>query len=257
MARATIASLFGGALLATLLLGLWATAGRWRFPDLLPESFTSATLTQAMAGIGRPFAITLLAAVAATSIGLVLAIGCLEHWQRQGRALPGWVLSLLYLPLVVPQIGLLLGIQLLLLQAGLDGSPLALVGTHLLFVLPYLFLALALPYARQDPRYALQAACLGIGPLGVFMKVKLPMLLRPVLAAAAIGFAVSVGLYLPTLFAGGGRLPTLTTEAVALATGADRRLAAVYAFIQAGLPLAGFALALLVPRIVMFRGRGV
>ena len=40
-----------------------------------------------------------------------------------------------------------------------------------------------------------------------------------ILTAAAVGFAVSVGQYLPTLLIGAGRLPTITTEAVALASG--------------------------------------
>ena len=43
------------------------------------------------------------------------------------------------------------------------------------------------------------------------------MLLRPLLIALAVGFAVSVAQYLPTLFAGGGRFSTLTTEALSLA----------------------------------------
>lgn len=50
--------------------------------------------------------------------------------------------------------------------------------------------------------------------------MRLPMLLAPVLTAVAVGFAASVGQYLPTLLVGGGRLSTLTTEAVALAAGA-------------------------------------
>ena len=53
--------------------------------------------------------------------------------------------------------------------------------------------------------------------------MKLPMLLRPMATAAAIGFAVSVAQYLPTLFIGAGRVATLTTEAVTLSSGADRR----------------------------------
>ena len=50
------------------------------------------------------------------------------------------------------------------------------------------------------------------------------MLLRPILVAAAVGFAVSVGLYLPTLFAGAGRFDTLTTDAVSLAASGNRRI---------------------------------
>ena len=37
-------------------------------------------------------------------------------------------------------------------------------------------------------------------------RVALPMLLRAILTAAAVGFAVSVGLYLPTVLIGAGRL---------------------------------------------------
>src|SRR4030095_6734493 len=73
-------------------------------------------------------------------------------------------------------------------------------------------------------------------PWRVFARIKLPLLLGPLLIAAAVGFAVSVGQYLPTLFAGNGRVATLTTDAVTLAAGADRRVIGVYAALQALLP---------------------
>jgi putative thiamine transport system permease protein len=81
----------------------------------------------------------------------------------------------------------------------------------------------------------------------VFWRIKLPMLLRPALFALAVGFAVSVGEYLPTVFAGGGRFATLTTEAVSLASGGDRRVIGVYSFLQALLPWIGFMLAIGLP----------
>ena len=80
------------------------------------------------------------------------------------------------------------------------------------------------------------------------------MLARPVLTALGVGLAVSVGQYLPTLLIGGGRVETLTTEAVALSSGGNRRLIGAYALLQMLLPVLGFALALLVPA-VMFRNR--
>ena len=79
------------------------------------------------------------------------------------------------------------------------------------------------------------------------MAIKLPILLRPLLFAFAIGFAVSVGQYLPTLFAGAGRISTLTTEAVTLSAGSDRRILGVFAITQALLPLIVFATALILP----------
>jgi putative thiamine transport system permease protein len=90
--------------------------------------------------------------------------------------------------------------------------------------------------------------CLGARPNRVFWRIKLPMLLRPVLVAFAVGFAVSNAQYLPTLFAGAGRFSSLTTEAVSLAAGADRRVIGIYVFAQSILPLIPFALALLLSR---------
>ncbi len=146
---------------------------------------------------------------------------------------------------------------MLLLRLGLDGTLLAVVWSHVLFVLPYVFLSLADPWRALDPRYARTAACLGASPAKVLLRVKLPMLLRPLLIAAAVGFAVSVGQYLPTLFAGAGRLSTLTTVAVTLAAGADRRVIGVYVFLQSLLPLVLYGLALMLPAAIYANRRGL
>lgn len=233
--------------LALLGLGLWSLAGRWRYPDALPQTLTLSTWMRQSEALALPFWTTLWAGLAAVLIALALVLACLEHEQRRGRALSQRGLWLLYLPLLVPQVGFLFGVQVLLVVARLDGSAVALVWSHLLFVLPYVYLALVAPYRALDARYERTARCLGAGPARVFWRVKLPILLRPILIAASIGFAVSVSQYLPTLFAGAGRYTTLTTEAVSLSAGADRRVVAVFAFAQGALPFLGFALALLLP----------
>jgi ABC-type uncharacterized transport system YnjBCD permease subunit len=62
-------------------------------------------------------------------------------------------------------------------------------------------------------------------------------------SALAIGFAVSVAQYLSTQFIGAGRHATLTTEAVTLASGGQRNLAAAFGLLQALLPALAFGLA--------------
>jgi putative thiamine transport system permease protein len=91
----------------------------------------------------------------------------------------------------------------------------------------------------------------------VLWRVRLPMLLRPVLTALAVGIAVSVGQYLPTLLIGGGRIATLTTEAVALASGGDRRAIGVFAVAQTGAALVPFAAALAIPALAWRNRRGL
>lgn len=83
------------------------------------------------------------------------------------------------------------------------------------------------------------------------------MLIRPALTAAAVGIAVSVGLYLPTVLIGGGRVASLTTEAVALTSGGDRRAIGVFALLQTAAALLPFAVAVLVPAWLWRNRRGL
>ena len=161
------------------------------------------------------------------------------------RRLQGW---LVYAPLVLPQIGFLFGVQVMLVMAGLEGKWAGLAWTHFLFVFPYVYLSLSEPWRALDPRFDRTARCLGHGALSVLVTIKMPLLARPVLVALTLGFAVSVAQYLPTLFAGAGRFQTVTTEAVALAAGGDRRVVGVYAALQMLLPALGFAMALALTR---------
>jgi putative thiamine transport system permease protein len=240
-----------------LALGLWSLARRWPFPAPLPISWSLGNWQGAGPDLGRALTTSLLLASAATAIALVLSLGCLENERRHGLHPSARALWLIYLPLLIPQISFMFGTTALLAWLGLEASLLALIWSHLLFVLPYVFLMLADPYRALDERYRRTGLCLGAGESRVFFAVTLPMLLRPILLAAAVGFSVSIALYLPTLFAGAGRFTTLATEAVAANAGADRRLAGVYGFLQAALPLAGFALAMLLPRLVFRHRRGL
>jgi putative thiamine transport system permease protein len=246
-AWAGVAILFGCSLGCLLGLALWSIARRWRFPDALPQSWSLARWPDQLAALAQPTWTTLVVGVAAAGVAIALVAGCLENESRgQHRPGPG-ALALLYLPLLVPQIGFLFGVQVLFLRLGLSDGWLAVIWTHLLFVLPYVFLTLADPYRSLDPRYARTALALGKPPWLVWLRIKLMMLLRPLLIAMAVGFAVSVAQFLPTLFAGGGRFGTLATETLSLAGGGDRRLVGLFGFALAALPFAGFALALLAP----------
>jgi putative thiamine transport system permease protein len=200
---------------------------------------------------------TISLALASALAGVLLAVACLEAETRRGHAPARRVLWLVYAPLLVPQIAFLYGFQVVLVKLGLDGRWLAVAWAHLVFVLPYAFLSLADPWRALDPRYARSAAALGVSPWQVLCRVRLPMLLKPLLLAFAIGCAVSVGQYLPTLFAGAGRVATLTTEAVTLSSGADPRVMGVYALLQAGIPLLVYGAALMLPAVLYRRRKGM
>jgi putative thiamine transport system permease protein len=150
----------------------------------------------------------------------------------------------------VPPVAFLFGLVIAAESVGVGAGFWPVVAGHIVFVLPYVYLSLSEAWRRLDPRLAMIAASLGAGPDAAFLRVRLPMLLAPVLTAFAVGFAVSVGQYLATQLLGAGRVPTLTTEAVALSSGGDRRAIGVLAIAQSLLPAAAFALALAIPRLL-------
>ncbi|MGC8519037.1 MAG: ABC transporter permease [Steroidobacteraceae bacterium] len=247
LARGVVGGLIVLGAAALLALAVWSVAAAWRFPQVLPQRCSAAVWRQQAGTLLWPLGTTLLVAAAASAAALLLVLACLEQEQRCGAPARSRMLWLLYVPLLVPQIAFLFGTQVLFTVLRLDGTLLAVIWSHLLFVLPYVFLSLGDPWRSLDPRYARTALALGSSPARVFLRVKLPLLLRPVLIAAAVGVAVSVDQYLPTIFAGAGRVVTLTTEAVTLASGGDRRVTGVFAVLQSVLPLTVYGLAVLVP----------
>lgn len=248
----------GGLVLAVgslLVLAIWSLAWRWRFPQPLPESWSLRIWAAPGQGWGGDAWTTLGLGLAVAGLALVLAIAWLEAEDRLGHRTP--LAALIALPLLMPQIAFLQGVNVAFLRAGLPPGWGAVLWAHLLFAFPYVLIALAGPWRALDAGLIRSAASLGAGPVRRLAVVKLPILLRPILTAAAIGFAVSVAQYLPTLFLGGGRVVTLTTEAVALSSASDRRVAAVYAVLQGALPLLAFGAAIILPALVQRNRAGL
>ncbi len=244
----------GLVLLGIVLLLIWSFTGMWRFPNLLPDSWTVSSWNTQGANIFETGRRAFIIALAAASFSLVLVLASLENEYRGDIKINDLTWWVIYVPLLVPQIAFIGGLSFLFLRLGIDGTLWAVVLVHMVFVYPYVYLTLADPWNAFDTRFLAVARTLGKSVNRVFWTIRLPMLLRPVLASFALGFAVSIAQYLPTLLIGAGRQPTITTEAIALAAGGNRRLIGIYALMQTLMPFVIFALASLVPRY-MWRNR--
>ncbi len=229
--------------LAILALPLWSLAAAWRFPDALPDCCTLASWRRALPDLWLPLRNSVSIALVVTLLALGGAIAWLtlernlaQRPRRSGRTIAA-------LPLVISDVAFLMGVQILLLALGLGGGWLPTALSHTLFVFPYVLLALADPWAKLDPRYERAAMCLGAGPMRVLLAVRLALLLPALAFAGALGCAVSLSLYLPTVLMGGGRVATLATEAIALSSGGDRRVVGLYGTTLALVIWAGFFIA--------------
>ena len=226
-------------LAAGLALAVASFSGVWRFPALWPSVWTTAAWSQAGAATGTLWT-TLVVALAASALSVGLAVLWLEAtpptWDRATTAVA-------LVPVVVPGLLLMVGAYRIALALRLDGTLAGLVIVHAWMALPYGLVTLLPAWRRFDPRHAWVAQALGRSRLAFAWQVKRPLLAAPIASALAVGFAVSVAQYLPTLFIGAGRLATVTTEAVTLSAGGQRATGAAFAVLQALLPLLGFALA--------------
>jgi putative thiamine transport system permease protein len=224
----SVSFIIGYAVLFLLLL--WSFADSWFFPSIWPDRLTSNGWWRADF---LPFKTSLWLGLAVTLFCLPITLFWLEWGPKKWNAL-------LYLPLIIPALPLMAGQYSALLHLHFDGTALGLIWSHLLWVLPYVLLTLVGPYRAFDLRMMTTAQAFGMSRFMACWRVKWPVLMKPIMAAMAIGFAVSIAQYLPTLFAGGGRFDTVTTEAVALSAGGNRRTLAIQAVLQIALPLMVF-----------------
>jgi putative thiamine transport system permease protein len=220
-------------------LALGSVSGPWPFPKLLPEVWTLQAWTGVLQSSGTVW-MTLGLGLCSAAAALVWVVAWLEwappRWQQRLR--PLWML-----PLVLPAVLWVVGLHRLSITWGLDGRATGLWLAHTLSTLPYVLIALQGPYGAVDGRLARVSATLGRSRAAFLWHVKWPLLRSALAAALAVGFAVSVAQYLPTLYVGAGRFQTVTTEAVTLASGGQRALTAAFAWLQWLLPMLMFGLA--------------
>lgn len=228
------------------LMIIWSFAQRWRFPDLLPsrysERFWQLEWDSILSTINQSLSIAIITA----SIALVLAVLAHEYRIKYKWQVPGYIIAI---PMLIPQLSILFGLQVVTLYLSSDSYFFWVCWAHVFFAFPFVYLSLDGPWKSFDTGLTRVALSLGKSPLQAWWKVKMPILLPAIVFAWAVGISVSLAQYLPTLMLGAGRISTITTEAVALSSGFDRRVTAIYAIWQALLPLFFFTFAIIISRL--------
>jgi putative thiamine transport system permease protein len=181
--------------------------------------------------------------------GVALALLALELQRQRGKY---WADYYWLLAIILPQLSMVLGWQIvhIWLQGGYHSGWIVL--SHLPFTFAYAYLVLKGPFQTIQPGYEIIASSFGYSPWQSWWLVRFRLLLPAVFTAFAIAFSVSIAQYIPTLMIGAGRVTTITTEAVAIGTGSQQNLIALYVLLQSFLPFMAFFIAALLAR--RFRG---
>jgi spermidine/putrescine transport system permease protein len=143
--------------------------------------------TELIAALERSLWIGICAAIGATLLGLITAVGMTAHKLR----LRGAITALILLPLVIPYIVVAVGLLILLDWLGLDRSLWAVLLGHIAVSVPYSLLII-LPRLRTLDQAIVDAARdLGAGPWTAFRRVTLPLIYPALLSSALIAFTIS------------------------------------------------------------------
>jgi thiamine transport system permease protein len=143
--------------------------------------------------------------------GLIAVVVSRRSVTRSERRLRGTLDGFFMLPLGVSAVTLGFGFLITLDRPPLDlrDSPLLVPVAQALVALPLVVRTLVPVLNGVDDRQRQAAASLGAGPLRAFVTVDLPVVRRPLLAAAGFAFAVSLGEFGATSFLARDEHPTL------------------------------------------------
>jgi putative thiamine transport system permease protein len=237
-------SLLSVAVLTTFLL--WSLGGD-RQGTIDYSQFSLALWQQEWFFIQLPLLNSIMIALISSVLGVAITLLALELQRQRKHYMADhyWLLAIL-----LPQLSMVYGWQIA--HSSMAGSYQAawIILAHLPFTFAYSYLVLRGPFQSLDRHYELVAASFGYRYWQQWWQVRIVLLRPALLIAWAMAFSVSIAQYIPTLMIGAGRVATITTEAVAVASGNEQSITALYMLVQSALPfLAFFVASILAQRI--------
>jgi len=223
---------------------LWSIGTGWRFPAMLPESYSLRGYKIAfdpsgdiIKGIITSTIIAILVGTIATIIGSAAGRAIAMYTFRFKKAFQFLVLA----PLIVPGLAVTMGIQVLFIKYGLSDSVQGVVLAHLIPTVPYVVMIMSGTFANFDKSYEEQGSVLGASRFIVLRKITLPIVIPGLAVSFLFAFVISWSEYILTLLVGGGTVKTLPLVLFSYLRGSD-------------LPLVGAAsIVFMIPPLILLR----
>lgn len=201
---------------------LWSISENWHFPNFFPSSFSLNNILTFL----YQHQSTVLTSVCISILVSFLSIILILIWVELTETINFKILYfewVLFIPLFIPQISFLIGLQSFLVTLNFQSFLLALIVVELLYVLPYCFIILAPALREIKKEFIKVGSSLGKNRFERLVFIKIPLVSSSLLTSFGIGMIVSLSLYAPVYFIGAGRINTLTVEAVNLALSGSRQ----------------------------------
>lgn len=158
-----------------------------------------------MAGLRNSLVVGVISTAISLVCGLTLALAVTRHRLRGDVV----VATVLMLPIFVPAV--IIGMQSLSFsyQIGLWGTHVSIGIAHALWATPLVYMVLASGLRRVSIELEEAAASLGATPWATFRAVVWPLIVPSVMAAAVIGYIISLNEFIMALFLGTPATETL------------------------------------------------
>ncbi|MDB5320876.1 MAG: binding-protein-dependent transport system inner rane component [Phycisphaerales bacterium] len=148
---------------------------------------------------GNSLLVAAVTTVAATIIGTLAGLGLSRLQANRGSATK----ALLFLPIVIPEIVVGAALFTFFVAVEWELGFWSVVVAHISFSVSYVAIVVRARLAGFDRTLEEAARDLGAGPLGVFWRVKFPLMLPGIVAGALLVFTLSIDDYVITSFVAG------------------------------------------------------
>ncbi len=215
---------------------LWSISKTWYFPNLMPTEFTTENYQFFFQHFYSTIFNTILIAIIVSILSCSLMLIFLEITEQinfKSQLLE----FIFFLPILIPDLSFLLGINTFLLQNNFSGNIWCLIWIECLYILPYSYLILMPAYRGINKNYINNAKIFQKSNLNIFFSVKILLIIKTIFLVLGIGFIISIALYTPVYFVGDNQISTLSIEIVNLSFSADRKTLGVSTVLQITLPL--------------------
>ncbi|MEX1079365.1 MAG: ABC transporter permease [Homoserinimonas sp.] len=148
---------------------------------------------------GNSLLIGLVATVAATTLGTMIAIALVRYRFKFRSSIS----LLLFLPMATPEVVLGAGLAAEFLTAGVQKGLVTIMVAHTMFCISFVVVTVKARVASLDPAFEEAGRDLYGSPIQVFWRITFPLLLPGIVAAALLSFALSFDDFIITSFNSG------------------------------------------------------
>ncbi len=200
----------------------WSIGENWYFPKFFPDTFSFNKIITFLYQNQSTVLISIYISFLVSFLSIIFILMWVELTEIVNSKFFyfEWII---FVPLFIPQISFLIGIQSFLVIFHFQSFLTALIVVELLYVLPYCFIILAPALRDIKKEFIKVGSSLGKTRFQRLLLIKIPLIASSLLVSFGIGMIVSLSLYTPVYFIGAGRITTLTVEALNLALSGSRQ----------------------------------